>query len=307
MADLRSSAVRIAHPFPSGRRTSGVPVVKAVTHIRGMRGGSQAHLMKCSDGHFYIIKFANNPQGTTILANEILAHGIASILGLPVPPCAIVDVAPKLIELTPELAIEEPMRRAPCQPGLAFGSRYVGQEGDGYLSTPWDILPMEFLSSVNNLKDFRGMLVFDKWTCNTDGRQVVFRKKLNRFDAYMIDNGFCFNAEAWTFPDAPLRALYGNKAVYCGAANIKCYERWLTRIEVGWNPAEMRALADQIPPEWYQSDRQNLDHLLDTLDRRRGRVRQLLVEALPVIADRFPGFTAPSPSAREGLHLEAGA
>jgi len=27
---------------------------------------------------------------------------------------------------------------------------------------------------VDNLHDFAGMLVFDKWTCNTNGRQTVF-------------------------------------------------------------------------------------------------------------------------------------
>ncbi|HXA81629.1 MAG TPA: hypothetical protein VNY56_00895 [Methylomirabilota bacterium] len=28
--------------------------------------------------------------------------------------------------------------------------------------------------SVLNLTDFCGMLVFDKWTCNTNGRQAIF-------------------------------------------------------------------------------------------------------------------------------------
>jgi len=28
-----------------------------VEHIRPMRGGSQPHLMRCSDGHYYVVKF----------------------------------------------------------------------------------------------------------------------------------------------------------------------------------------------------------------------------------------------------------
>src|SRR5580700_6389656 len=32
----------------------------------------------------------------------------------------------------------------------------------------------EQLRQVANLHDFAGMLVFDKWTCNTNGRQTLF-------------------------------------------------------------------------------------------------------------------------------------
>jgi len=37
-----------------------------------------------------------------------------------------------------------------------------------------DFLPDEQLREVENLHAFTGMLVFDKWTCNTNGRQTVF-------------------------------------------------------------------------------------------------------------------------------------
>lgn len=307
MADGRLLADGITHPVESGHSKRGLPVVRAIAHVKRMKGGSQAHLMRCSDGWFYVVKFANNPQGTRILANELLAQRIATFLGLPVPPCAIVDVGAKLIELTEELVIDLPKHRVQCQPGLAFGSRYVGQEGNRCLSTAWDLLPLELLSSVNNLADFRGMLVFDKWTCNTDGRQVVFRKKLGRYDAHMIDNGYCFNAESWSFPDAPLRGLYGNKTVYRGATNIQFYEPWLARIEDDLNPAVMQKLANQIPPEWYQCDRQNLEFLLHILDRRRGRVRELVLEALQLLSDRFPQLVLPTQDLQAGLCLKAGA
>jgi hypothetical protein len=46
----------------------------AVEHIRRMRGGAQAHLMRCDDGSYYVVKFQNNPQHVRILANEILEH-----------------------------------------------------------------------------------------------------------------------------------------------------------------------------------------------------------------------------------------
>jgi hypothetical protein len=48
--------------------------IYAVQHIRKMRGGSQAHLLRASDNYFYICKFQNNPQDIRILVNEYLAR-----------------------------------------------------------------------------------------------------------------------------------------------------------------------------------------------------------------------------------------
>ena len=36
--------------------------VKAVQHVRRMRGGAQSHMMRCADGFYYVVKFQNNPQ-----------------------------------------------------------------------------------------------------------------------------------------------------------------------------------------------------------------------------------------------------
>jgi len=33
--------------------------VQAVQHVRRMRGGAQSHLMRCDDGHCYVVKFQN--------------------------------------------------------------------------------------------------------------------------------------------------------------------------------------------------------------------------------------------------------
>jgi hypothetical protein len=62
-----------------------------------------------------------------------------------------------------------------------------------------DFLPDEQLREVENLHDFAGMLVFDKWTCNTNGRQTVFFSDLGktadqavtRYKTKTIDQGFC--------------------------------------------------------------------------------------------------------------------
>jgi hypothetical protein len=74
--------------------------------------------MRCSDGHYYVVKFQNNPQHTRILVNEMLGTRLAARLGLPTTPVAVVEVSPELVRLTPELCVELPRARVPCTPGL---------------------------------------------------------------------------------------------------------------------------------------------------------------------------------------------
>src|SRR5258705_11640121 len=96
-------------------------MVKALEQIRRMRGGAQSHLMRCSDGNYYVVKFQNNPQHRRILVNELLGIRLASRLGLPTAPVEVGEVGAELIRLTPELCIGRPRGRTPCGAGLQVG------------------------------------------------------------------------------------------------------------------------------------------------------------------------------------------
>jgi len=80
--------------------------IQALQHIRKMRGGSQPHLLRASDNHFYVTKFRNNPQHTRILTNEYLATRLGTLLGLPMALVEIISVPDWLIENSPELKID---------------------------------------------------------------------------------------------------------------------------------------------------------------------------------------------------------
>src|SRR5262249_33354494 len=97
-------------------------MLRALGHIRRMRGGARSHLMRCSDGHYYVVKFQNNPQHPRILVNEMLATRIASRIGLPTAPVGIVGVSQELIELTPELCVENAAVASPMP--ARFGIRF---------------------------------------------------------------------------------------------------------------------------------------------------------------------------------------
>src|SRR5260221_6748103 len=101
-------------------------MLRALEQIRRMRGGAQSQLMRCSDGHYYVVKFQNNPQHRRILVNELLGTRLAARLGLPTTAVEIVHVSEELIRLTPDLCMEMPRSRVPCQARPQFGSRYSG-------------------------------------------------------------------------------------------------------------------------------------------------------------------------------------
>jgi hypothetical protein len=279
-------------------------MLRALEQIRRMRGGAQSHLMRCSDGNYYVVKFQNNPQHRRILVNELLATKLAARLGLPTTPTAIVEVTEELIRLTPDLAMEMPRQRVPCEPGLQFGSRYPG---DPRRLALHDFLPDEQLRQVANLHDFAGMLVFDKWTCNTNGRQTLFFQQPAReghpsvdssaeektptpYNTLMIDQGFCFNAGEWNFPDAPLRGLYARNRVYEGVTGMESFAPWIERLEKQMNERALDEITKQIPPAWYEDDFDAVLRLSEQLLRRRARVKDLILDAKKSNRQPFPNW-----------------
>jgi len=287
-----------------------------------MRGGAQSHLMRCDDGGYYVVKFQNNPQGVRVLANELLGTRLAARLGIPVPAAEVVTVREDLIRYTEDLVMQLGRGRAPCKPGKQFGSRFPGSPAETAAS---DFLPEELLRGVENLEDFWGVLAFDKWTCNTNGRQAIFFRATasgpredvgapgggasyrglstgapnrdpapiqepsgeGRYRALMIDQGFCFNAGEWNFPDGALRGLYARHRVYEGVRGIESFEKWIARIE-RIDEAALDEIAREIPPEWYEDDLDALYGLLEHLLRRRRLVPELLRSAWKSTAQPFP-------------------
>jgi hypothetical protein len=230
--------------------------------------------MRCSDGHFYVVKFRNNPQHLRVLANEMLATRLAERVGLPVPATEVVEVAEWLVEHTAELSIQLAHNTIRCQAGLQFGSRYVVDPMQGQV---WDYIPVEMLGRVRNLETFAGMLALDKWTGNANGRQAAFwrRSREKKYTASFIDQGYCFNAGEWTFPDYPLRGVYARNEVYAAIKGWDSFDPWLSRIEqmeadIVWK------LASEIPPEWYGAEWDVLEKLVRELIARREMVRGLI-------------------------------
>ena len=246
--------------------------ISAVQHLRALRGGSQAHLLRASDGNCYVTKFQNNPQHIRVLANEMLATKIGLALALPMPRVEVIEVGDWLIEHTEELRIQFAGKVVPCRSGEQLGLIYVSGAG-----LTLDNLPAESLNELCNIADFARVLVLDKWTSNADGRQAIFHRKGRspRYNAAFIDQGYCFNAGEWTFPDFPLRGVFANNCVYQGVNGWEAFEPALTRAEEMDAEAIWRCASD-IPEEWYEGDRSGLHRLVESLCNRRRLIRRFI-------------------------------
>ena len=143
--------------------------ISAVQHLRPLRGGAQAHLLRASDGACYVTKFQNNPQHIRVLANEMLATNLGLALGLPMPRVEVIEVSDWLIEHTEDLRISLGGAKIPCRSGKQLGSLYVGCESP---AMTFDYLPRELLQVVAILATLPGSL---SWTSGRatamDGRQ----------------------------------------------------------------------------------------------------------------------------------------
>ena len=276
--------------------------VNARRFIRKMRGGAQAHLLEADDGHFYIVKFQNNPQHRRILVNEWIAGEILSHLQISTPEQQMVSVSQEFLDDNPDVALQIGTRRIAVEPGWHFGSRHPGTP----LSTAiYDFIPDALLNQVANADQFLASLVFDRWVANADGRQTIFfRAQLKDwlarpgipprkmgFVALMIDHGFAFNGPHWDFPESALTGLYSRRMVYEKVRSIDDFDPWLNRVIAFPEEVLDRALR-KIPVSWIGADVSALEKLLDGLLRRRRRIPELIHACRNAPGNPFPRWVA---------------
>ncbi|MGH9732966.1 MAG: HipA family kinase [Candidatus Acidiferrales bacterium] len=259
-----------------------------------MRGCSQSQLLRCSNGEYYVVKFPNNPQGARILANELLGTLLARKLGLPVPEPALVSVPYELIRHSKDMAIQLDHGHVPCRAGLCFGSRFPRDENlHSQLAQPIEFVPSNLISKVDNISDFAGMLVFDKWAANADDRQVALVRRAvgGSYRVLMIDQGFCFGGPRWDFGVGAKYGVYVlTPSVYSNIERLSDFDPWLERLDRQVNRGFLEWAVQQIPPEWHQNDHSSVARLIDTLDARRSRVPELLLSTRDAYPALFPAW-----------------
>jgi hypothetical protein len=266
----------------------------AIRHVRKMRGGAQAHLLEADDGHWYVVKFRNNPQHRRILVNEVIASALLDYLKIAAPLTSLIQITESFLASNPDVHLALWTRRVAVEPGWHFGSRYPG---DPSRIAVYDLLPDSLLDKTGNLDDFRAILVFDKWTANADGRQCIFYRALLEhetgaragFVAHMIDHGFAFNGPHWDFPDSPLQGLYARRLVYDAVRSLDDFQPWLEQVRHFPEQAIDRAWRS-IPPDWIAGEENELEVLLERLFERRKRVPELIAACRDARSNPFPNW-----------------
>jgi hypothetical protein len=272
----------------------------AAALVRKMRGGAQAHLLQADDGHFYVVKFRNNPQHLRILVNELVAAPLLEYLQIAAPQVALIRVTAEFLEANPDVHLTLGTRHVPVEPGWHFGSRYPG---DPNRVAVYDFLPDALLKDVANSEDFRAILVFDKWVANADGRQCVFHRALVRrggigigggegkpaFVASMIDHGFAFNGPHWDFPESAVQGLYTRRQVYESVRSLDDFQPWLDQV-VNFPEEVMDQAWKRIPSDWIDGEEDELQRLLERLFERRKRAPDLVAACRGARIDPFPNW-----------------
>ncbi len=265
-------------------------LLQATALIRKMRGSSHPVLVECNDNNLYVVKFQNNPQHIRILANEMLGGRLARLLGLPVPQGKCISVSSKLIKFSSSSPLDTEGLSVPYVPGLQFGTRYPGEPGQVLVM---DFLPSEYSSHIWNPEFFLGALVFDKWTCHSRDRQMIFfrasRDYGEPFEVQMIDQGSCFNSAEWSFFNGIDQGLYPRREVYAAVHGLESFEPFLSAVE-NLGSSDLEACARDVPEEWYEGDKSKLDHLMEKLYLRRNKVRQAILDTRKGSQTVFPNW-----------------
>jgi hypothetical protein len=99
-----------------------LPRVSALRYVQPLReGGSLPAVVETDDG-LYVVKFRGAGQGPRALVAELLVGLLASLLDLPVPALALVNLPPPFGRSEPDPEIQDVLRRSH---GLNVGLRYL--------------------------------------------------------------------------------------------------------------------------------------------------------------------------------------
>lgn len=267
-----------------------------------MRGGAQAHLLACDDGGWYVTKFRENPQHRRILVNEWVASVFLGHLRIAAPQVRVVSLSAEFLSAEREVCLQLGSRRTAVEPGWHFGSQFPGNPNTDAV---YDYLPDSILGGVANLNHFLGVLVFDKWTANSDSRQAIFFRRRLRdwleedsatpqrkgFIAQMVDHGYIFDGPNWDFNDSPIQGLYFRPQVYETVRGLDSLQPWLDQVR-HCPESVFDHVWREVPRAWLDSseEEREMERLLARLLERRGRVEELLLATARARAKVFPNW-----------------
>jgi len=194
------------------------------SHVKKLRGGSQPILAQASDGNFYVVKFINNLQGANLCFNESAGSELFRALGLPVPIWKPLRVTDAFIDHNRACWIQTETGSLRPEPGLCFGSQYLGREGVRLL----EVLPGSSFSRVLNIRNFVLAWLIDIFAKHADNRQAIFIEDASRgLKAFFVDHGHLFGGPKGDLQPKSVTSRYLDPRIYQGVCSqylMSCQE-----------------------------------------------------------------------------------
>lgn len=233
----------------------------SVTHyIRNLRGGSQPILAGASDGQVYVVKFANNLQGTNLSFNESAGNELYRACGLAEPSWKPLLVTDSFIDRNPDCWMQTPEGPLRPVPGLCFGSRFLGGGSKRLL----EILPGTSLIRVANHKSFWMAWMIDICARHADNRQAIFLQDLHGgLKAFFIDHGHLFGGPKGGLQQHFTASRYLDPRIYESVSSH--YLLNLQRVAMCLDAERLRKRILGLPNEWKTASA--LDGFTQCLDR----------------------------------------
>jgi hypothetical protein len=246
-------------------------VVHAVEFIRKMRGGSQPALIRCDDGKLYVVKFFNNLQGPSVLANEVLGNELLRTFDLPTPQWKAIFLSNNFVKEKAGMYFETHSGNSSIESGLHFGSEFLGGVKTGQV---YEWLPSGFRNRITNPDDFLGIHVFDVWANHCDHRQSLFTTDDGNasFRAVFVDNGHLFGGPDWKLTSRPGESLSLDTGFHPSEWPEDAVEKWIVRLETKIS-SSLCDIISNVPRYWYSDD---INSVVESLVQRMSILRPLL-------------------------------
>ncbi|HEY9759947.1 MAG TPA: HipA family kinase [Oculatellaceae cyanobacterium] len=242
-------------------------MLQAIRLLQTIDADSKPILVRASDGKAYVTKWVFRGRENRRLINELLAAAVLEHMAVLSPKVDVVLVTDEFIRKN-RAQLQRFFGKYFCnlKPGLVFASQ-VDEELERTSNTP----PLE---RIVNLSDFHTALVTDVFLCQGDKRQAIFERISKRqYRAKFIDNANALESTWWQFKTAP-NAVYYDKSVY-SELTVQQIETAIVKLSKMPRTVIENAIA-QIPKEWIEGDRGQLEHVAKVLRQRQRNLRFLM-------------------------------
>jgi hypothetical protein len=223
---------------------------------------------RANDGEIYVVKLKNNQLGGKVLASELLAAKIGSIMDLCFPASEIIEINEETLQKNRKLI---PLIR---NEGKHFASRYLPHA---------NYVGIHNLRKAANINEMAGVILFDHMFHNVDRahnrKNLLIRKEASVYKLYAIDNSHLFRSGRWTIDS--LNKLSTKIQVYSEYSfgvllrNFLHAEDFIPYLEKAKQITNetIDAIFAEIPDEWLGSEeRQALSYVV--------KLRLTLVESI---------------------------